>query len=56
MENVEGAFVVRDNSIVDKKVILIDDVVTSGATLNSATQTLLKAGVREVYGLVIARA
>ena len=56
-ENMRGAFVVKNTSLVfNKKVILIDDVMTSGATINSAAQTLLNAGVYEVYGLVIARA
>jgi ComF family protein len=56
-ENMRGAFAVKDNSTIqNKKVILIDDVITSGATINSATQTLLNGGAKEVYGLVIARA
>ena len=56
-ENMRGAFVVKNSSLVlNKKVILIDDVMTSGATISSAAQTLLNAGVYEVYGLVVARA
>lgn len=38
-----------------KKVVLIDDVSTSGATLEEAARVLKQAGVKEVYGLVIAR-
>ncbi|MBI5230240.1 MAG: ComF family protein [Candidatus Magasanikbacteria bacterium] len=38
-----------------QKVILIDDVYTTGTTLNLAAQTLHAAGVAEVYGLVCAR-
>jgi competence protein ComFC len=56
-ENMRGAFVVKNTPLVlNKKVILIDDVMTSGATISSAAQTLSKAGADEVYGLVIARA
>jgi ComF family protein len=56
-ENMRGAFVVKNTPLVlNKKVILIDDVMTSGATISSAAQTLLNAGVYEVYGLIIARA
>lgn len=36
------------------KVILVDDVTTSGATLEEAALVLKKAGVKEVYGLVVA--
>lgn len=38
-----------------KKVILIDDVSTSGATLEEAAHVLKQAGVKEVYGLVVAK-
>ncbi|MBI2446394.1 MAG: ComF family protein [Parcubacteria group bacterium] len=38
-----------------KKVILIDDVATSDATLEEAARVLKQAGVKEVYGLVIAK-
>jgi ComF family protein len=56
-KNMLDAFAVKDNStILNKKVILIDDVITSGATINSAAQALLNGGAKEVYGLVIARA
>lgn len=38
-----------------KKVILVDDVSTSGATLEEAARVLKEAGVKEIYGLVIAK-
>ena len=38
-----------------KKVVLVDDVSTSGATLEEAARTLKEAGVKEIYGLVIAK-
>lgn len=54
-ENVKGAFlVVREEEVRGKKVILVDDVLTSGATLTSAASALLEAGAKEVYGLVYA--
>jgi len=37
-------------------VILVDDVLTTGATLGEAARTLGSAGVEEVTGLVFARA
>jgi len=38
-----------------KKVILVDDVSTSGATLEEAARILKEAGIKEVYGLVVAK-
>lgn len=38
-----------------QKVILVDDVATSGATLEEAARVLKKAGIKEVYGLVVAK-
>ena len=37
-----------------KKILLIDDVLTTGATLSSATEELLKAGAAEVNIFVLA--
>jgi len=36
-------------------IILVDDVATTGATLNEAARTLKEAGATEIYGLVIAK-
>lgn len=41
--------------LLNRRVILIDDVMTTGATLSACTTILLKAGVKAVYGVVIAR-
>lgn len=38
-----------------KRVILVDDVSTSRATLEEAARVLKEAGVKEVYGLVVAK-
>ena len=57
-ENVRGAFHVpleKRSTILGKKVILIDDVFTTGATVSAATKTLLKAGAAEVRVLTFAR-
>jgi competence protein ComFC len=57
IENMQGAFIIKDNQmIINKRIILIDDVITSGATISSAAQVLQNAGVKEVFGLVVARA
>ncbi|MFH0913919.1 MAG: ComF family protein [Chloroflexota bacterium] len=53
--NVRGAFRCRDERLKDRRVLLIDDVATSGATLG-ACATALKAGrASSVWGLVLAR-
>jgi len=38
-----------------KKVILVDDVATSSATLEEAALVLKQAGIKEIYGLVVAK-
>ncbi len=55
-ENVQGAFRVADGAPVrGLNVVLIDDVLTSGATANAASRVLLRVGVSRVDVLVFAR-
>ena len=53
--NVSEAFVCRSDELRNRQVILIDDVATSGATLNACAQALKAAGAISVWGLVMAR-
>jgi len=53
--NVAGVFACRDDRLRDKQVLLIDDVSTSGATLDACAATLKAAGAILVWGLVLAR-
>jgi len=53
--NVANAFTCRDNRLQDKQVLLIDDVSTSGATLDACATALKAAGAASVWGLVLAR-
>lgn len=54
--NVAGAFSVRRaDAITGRKVLLIDDVFTTGSTLNEAARTLRSAGAGAVYGYTLAR-
>lgn len=53
-KNIKGAFLINPKAIIAEKVILIDDVVTSGATIEEATKVLKKAGVREVIAVTLA--
>jgi len=53
--NVADAFVCRDERISGKQIILIDDVCTSGATLESCASALKSKGAASVWGLTLAR-
>jgi competence protein ComFC len=53
--NVANAFTCRDHRLKDKQVLLIDDVSTSGATLDACATALKAAGAISVWGLVLAR-
>jgi len=53
--NVADAFACRDRRLEGKPVILIDDVSTSGATLDACARALKGAGAASVWGLVLAR-
>jgi len=53
--NVANAFACRDQRLKDKQVLLIDDVSTSGATLDACATALKATGAISVWGLVLAR-
>jgi ComF family protein len=56
--NVQGAFSVPDEarlSVEGRAIVLVDDVMTTGATLNAAARALLRAGAKRVDVLVFAR-
>jgi hypothetical protein len=57
-ENVQGAFVVPGEQraeIAGWRLIVVDDVLTSGATVDACTRALLRAGASHVDVLVFAR-
>jgi ComF family protein len=55
-KSVRGAYATREGVRVDKlRVLLVDDVMTTGATLDSCARALRKAGAAEVFGLTVAR-
>ena len=53
-QNVDQAF--SATSVADRKIILVDDVCTTGATLQSCAAALIEAGARSVSGWTLARA
>ncbi len=56
-QNVRGAFKVSDPAAVaGKHILLIDDILTTGATARAAAQSLIKAGAASVYVATLARA
>jgi len=54
--NVTGAFQANPSIVSGKNVLVIDDVATSGATLDSCSLALLEGGAERVFALTLARA
>jgi predicted amidophosphoribosyltransferase len=56
--NVSGAFAIADNKgiFADKRIILVDDVTTTGATLRENARVLRGAGVNKIVAAVAATA
>ena len=55
LKNIQDAFIWRGESLRGKTVVLVDDVVASGATLDAAAKTLKQAGAVRVLGCSFAR-
>jgi len=55
-KSVRGAYAIREGAQVDKlRVLLVDDVLTTGATLDACSRVLKKAGAAAVMGLTVGR-
>ena len=54
--NISGAYSVYDRKLIEgKRILLIDDIITSGATLSECARTLRAAGAAEVMCAALAR-
>jgi len=54
--NVRGAFAVADSAWVEgRRLLLVDDIMTTGATVNECARTLKAAGALGVYVVTVAR-
>ena len=55
-ENIKGVFLVEKKELIqNKKIILVDDVYTTGATMEECARVLKEAGAKEIWGIAIAR-
>jgi len=54
-ENVSAAFQARPEIVAGRRVLLVDDVTTTGATIESCASALSTAGARQVFCLTLAR-
>jgi competence protein ComFC len=55
-ENMAGAFQAKSETVHGRTVLLVDDVATSGATINACAKAILDAGAAGVYGFSLSRA
>lgn len=55
LKNVKNCFAWQGENLNKRNIVLIDDVVTTGATLNECAKILKASGAGEVWGLVVAK-
>ncbi len=56
LKNMQGVFEIRNpQEIAGKNILLVDDVYTTGATMEECARVLKKAGASRVFGAVVAR-
>ena len=54
--NIVGVFAVqKPELVIHKKILLVDDVYTTGSTMEEAAKVLKEAGAKQIFGVVVAR-
>lgn len=52
--NLKNSFQVKNSNIIEnKRILLIDDIITTGATMEECSKVLINAGAKEVVGLAL---
>ena len=54
--NMKKAFIVKENSVKLRKIIVVDDIFTTGSTIDSLARELKKSGVEKIYFITITAA
>ena len=54
LNNLKNCFFANEHLVKNRNIILIDDVITTGTTMNEATRTLKNAGAKKVIGFSLA--
>ncbi|MFC2053127.1 ComF family protein [Chloroflexota bacterium] len=54
-QNVADAFKAEAKIVAGRNIVVVDDVTTSGATMEACASALMAAGARNIYGLTLAR-
>jgi predicted amidophosphoribosyltransferase len=53
--NVAGAFAIQKSNVKGQRILLIDDIYDSGATINECARVLKAAGAAKVYALTLTK-
>jgi ComF family protein len=56
LKNIQGCFQIKNPELIrGRKILLIDDVITTGATLNEQAELLKQNGAEKIWALVVAK-